>query len=202
MPAMHGRLPTAAMIFLVLTATSLAQTPDETHAASLRIAEGRAIAREFGAELKSALERAISELGPAAATQVCREEAPRIAARLSERRGVSVARTALRVRNAGNAAQSSQREILERFAGEIAAGADPETVEHFETRADGSARFLKAIVTAPVCTTCHGDSIPPEVRRELRRQYPEDQATGFRVGELRGAFSVEWPAGRALHPDN
>jgi hypothetical protein len=197
MPAMHARLPTAAMIFLVLTATSFAQAPDDTHAASLRIAEGRAIAREFGAELKSALERAISERGPAGAIQVCREEAPRIAARLSQRHGVSVARTALRVRNAGNAAQSWQREVLGRFRGEIAAGADPESIEHFETRADGGARFLKAIVTAPLCTTCHGESLPPEIRRELRRQYPADQATGFCVGDLRGAFSVEWPPGRA-----
>jgi hypothetical protein len=33
------------------------------------------------------------------------------------------------------------------------------------------------------------------VRQALRDQYPADAATGFAVGELRGAVVVDWPAG-------
>ncbi|MGM0774574.1 MAG: c-type heme family protein, partial [Pseudomonadota bacterium] len=37
---------------------------------------------------------------------------------------------------------------------------------------------------------CHGKSIDPEVKAKLDELYPEDQATGFSEGDLRGAFVV------------
>ena len=41
-----------------------------------------------------------------------------------------------------------------------------------------------------MCLTCHGTDIKADVRAELTRYYPADKATGFRLGELRGAFSL------------
>lgn len=159
-----------------------------------RVVESRQLAQQFGATLKSALERAISERGPAAAIEVCRDEAPRIAAQLSVEHGVKVARTALKVRNAGNTPQSWQAAELMTFQQRLETGADAATLEYFEPRPDGGARYLKAIITAPLCTVCHGESIAPDVQAALKRHYPADQATGFKVPDLRGAFSIEWPA--------
>jgi hypothetical protein len=31
----------------------------------------------------------------------------------------------------------------------------------------------------------------------IQQRYPDDQATGFIVGDLRGAFVVSWPAERS-----
>ncbi|MEX2498681.1 MAG: DUF3365 domain-containing protein [Wenzhouxiangellaceae bacterium] len=47
------------------------------------------------------------------------------------------------------------------------------------------------------CVICHGESIAPELAETIKQLYPQDQATGFAPGELRGAFSVtvELPAG-------
>ena len=44
-----------------------------------------------------------------------------------------------------------------------------------------------------MCLTCHGpvEAIPPEVRAVLRKRYPSDQATGYSVGDLRGAAWAE-----------
>jgi hypothetical protein len=159
-----------------------------------RIAKSRQLAQQFGATLKSALERAITERGPAAAIEVCRDEAPRIAAQLSAEHGARVARTALKVRNAGNTPQRWQTAELTTFQQQLEKGADAVTLEFFEPRPDGGARYLKAIVTAPLCTVCHGESLAPDVQAALKRHYPEDQATGFKVRDLRGAFSIEWPA--------
>ena len=186
-----------SLITLLLPmATLQAQQPAETGTPHPRIAQGRAIARQFGGELKAALEQAIAKQGPAQAIQVCRDEAPRISARLTEEHGASVSRTALKVRNPANAARPWQRAALQEFQTQLASGAKAESTESFEVHEDGSARYLKAIVTAPMCTLCHGDSIGPEIQRALREHYPADQATGFKVGDLRGAFSVEWPAAR------
>ena len=165
-----------------------------TNAPDPRGAAGRAISQQFGAELKGALEKALAEKGPTGAIVVCRDEAPRIAARLSTERGVTVSRTALRVRNPGNAPRPWQRTGLESFGRRLASGEKAEALEVFEAKPDGSARYLKAIVTAPLCVVCHGDAIPPEVQRVLKEHYPLDEATGFKVGDLRGAFSVQWPA--------
>ena len=54
---------------------------------------------------------------------------------------------------------------------------------------------MAAIVTQPPCLVCHGDNIAEPVRQALREQYPADAATGFAVGELRGAVVVDWPGG-------
>jgi len=43
------------------------------------------------------------------------------------------------------------------------------------------------------CLTCHGptESIPEDVRAALRERYPDDKATGYAVGDLRGALWAE-----------
>jgi len=184
----------------LLGATAVAEQPAETSTLHPRIAEGQVISHRFGGELKVALERAIAEQGPASAIEVCRDEAPRIATRLSEEHGVVVSRTALKVRNPGNAPRPWQRAGLESFQKRLADGAKAETLEFFETQPDGSARYLKAIVTASLCTVCHGETLAPDIQRALKTYYPQDQATGFKAGDLRGAFSIEWPAGKDAAP--
>lgn len=170
------------------------QPNDPTSAPHPRILEGRSISRQFGADLKEALERALKEQGPVAAISVCRDQAPRIAAKLSREQGAIVSRTSLKVRNVRNAPRPWQRAGLELFERKLAEGETSDALEHFEFQADGSARYLRAIVTAPMCTLCHGESLSPQIQSALREHYPEDRATGFKPGDVRGAFSIEWPA--------
>ena len=70
--------------------------------------------------------------------------------------------------------------------------------EHWEiVREDGgeALRYLKPVVTSAMCLTCHGEKakIPPAVQAILARDYPDDHATGFSVGDVRGAVSVRIP---------
>ena len=43
------------------------------------------------------------------------------------------------------------------------------------------------------CLACHGapEQIPAEVAAILAERYPDDQATGYAVGDLRGALWAE-----------
>jgi hypothetical protein len=50
---------------------------------------------------------------------------------------------------------------------------------------------LVPIYTDGLCLTCHGDKIEPELEKEIRKIYPQDQATGFAQGALRGFFFAE-----------
>lgn len=164
-----------------------APTPSTT----THLEQGRSAAQQLGAALKQALTGAIAEGGPVAAIEVCRLEAPAIAKRLSI--GASVGRTALRVRNPENRARDDERAVLERFSRQLAAGESANALEDYMVLADGSARYMKAIPTQPMCLTCHGSVLAPAVAAAIQHRYPSDEATGFAPGSLRGAFVVRWP---------
>lgn len=61
------------------------------------------------------------------------------------------------------------------------------------------AAALLPIKLQPQCVMCHGPSeqILPEVKSALVDRYPQDQATGFEIGELRGWFWIELPLSAA-----
>ena len=176
------------LLTLLLVATASAATQDDD-----RLTRSRDAAMQLGQELSATLLTAIGTDGPVEAIRLCNVEASPIAARVSEQAGASVGRTALRLRNPDNAPDAGARAVLTTFERDLAAGATP-PLEHFETRPDGSARFMSAIVTQGLCLTCHGSGIAPEVAAEIADRYPADQATGFAAGDLRGAFLIEWPA--------
>jgi hypothetical protein len=54
-------------------------------------------------------------------------------------------------------------------------------------------RYMRPLVALPLCINCHGpkENISAEVKTILSEKYPEDRATGFLVGDLRGAVSVK-----------
>jgi hypothetical protein len=54
-------------------------------------------------------------------------------------------------------------------------------------------RYMKPLIVQSVCNACHGpkENIPAEAKLILGQKYPEDRATGFLVGDVRGAISVK-----------
>ena len=161
------------------------------------VGKSRELSTQLGKELKAELGAALEKGGPVAAIEVCRSRAPAIAARLSAESGARVGRTALRVRNAGNAPDDLERAVLEQFAGDLAAGGIEGPLEAaFEIKREGGIQrhYMRAIPTEALCLTCHGETLAPDLAAAIARDYPGDQATGFKLGELRGAFRVVWPA--------
>ena len=161
------------------------------------IEQSRQLAQQLGGELKGELGRAMSEGGPVAAVSVCKTRAPEIAADLSTKSGAVVGRTALRVRNPANAPDDLQRAVLEQFSAELASGQFEGPLEAaFEINRGGQVerRYMRAIATDALCLACHGPVLAPELAAVIKRDYPDDQATGFEQGQLRGAFSVTWPS--------
>ncbi len=167
------------------TLAAQANPPDQ---AALR-SEAAAAAAGLGAALKAELEAAVQNGGPVAALGVCRLKAPDIAARISADSNLDVRRTSLKPRNPLNAPNAWQTEVLRAFESRKVAGEDPSTLS-FSALVDGEFRYMKAIPTGPVCLACHGQALAPEVSAKLAELYPHDQATGFRLGDLRGAVVV------------
>lgn len=187
------RLPSVAVL-LFLAPFALA---DNAAPPADDIARASALTQQLGSRLKAALETALQQGGPTAAITVCRDQAGPIAAEVSRDSGWTVGRTALRVRNPANAPDAWERQILEGFAQAAEDGASVAGLSFHETTGSGETRrwrYMKAIPTGPVCTVCHGTNVDPGLMEAIRAAYPDDQATGFAPGALRGAFTVSRPA--------
>ncbi len=155
----------------------------------------RVATKQLGGALKSALQEAMREQGPLGAVHVCYDEAQFIADQICAEQGLTVGRTSHKVRNRANAPDAWEKAGLEAFATRIAAGEKPKDLEMWATVADpdGSRtfRYLKAIPTAPMCLKCHGGELATDLAAKLTELYPADQAKGFAMGEMRGAFTVK-----------
>ncbi len=171
------------------TETSLPPAPEN-------VATAQRAAKALGASLKTALMDAMQADGPVAAISVCHDQAPEIAANLETVPGMHVGRTAMKTRNPDNAPDSWERDQLRAFARRLANGeaaADMSVSAMFQQDGQHRMRWMSPIMTADVCTVCHGEDIAPEISAAIAARYPEDAATGFAAGDLRGAFTVTVP---------
>jgi hypothetical protein len=142
------------------------------------------------APFKQALMRALAEglaQGPVEAIAACRIEAPAIAASISQD-GVRVGRASQRLRNPANVAPEWVAPILDAYSNEPTDRA-PVTV----SLGDGRSGYVEPIMLQPLCLSCHGDNLAPDVASRIHELYPDDRAVGYQVGDLRGVFWAEFP---------
>jgi hypothetical protein len=127
---------------------------------------------------------------------VCSEKAPQIAKEVAAHHGVTLCRATHKPRNPKNAADEVEKAALEAFGAALAKKEAPKA--QIITNADGSRTFLAPIVLGnPLCLQCHGtpnQDIAPETLAAIQKLYPDDKATGFKLGDLRGLWRITFPA--------
>lgn len=164
--------------------TSGANANDATFADE---ASRRAMA--FQLALRLELTQAVQEGGAAKAIEVCSQRAQVIAASASSDT-FRVRRVGTRLRNAANAMSERDRKALEALAARTAGDDAPLRVE-----GDGeiAASLYVPIRIAETCLQCHGDAaaMAADAKQALAQRYPSDQATGYALGDLRGAVVVD-----------
>jgi len=178
------------LLILALDCSSDQQANTSTEA---EVAAAKAAIKEFAGALQTELKTAMKAGGPIAAIGVCNTQAMPITAQVSADRGMALSRVSLKYRNPTNAANDWQSAVLEDFEQKKLAGKDITKLAWSETVKvdDGQEfRFMKAVPTGEVCLKCHGTQIAPEVIQILVSLYPEDRATGYKEGDIRGAFVV------------
>ncbi|MBW4936131.1 Tll0287-like domain-containing protein [Marinobacter sp. F4206] len=179
---------TTAVLLSILSmpasAQPAAQSTDEM------VNEARAMVKAFGGSLKQALQAAIKEGGLTNGIGVCKTVAPEIAASNSNDEW-RISRTSLKVRNSNNAPTDWQAIQLQAMKKQPVKNGKPvEVWQVSEASGQPEFQYMSAIPTQKLCLGCHGDSIDPKVKAKLAELYPEDKATGFSEGDLRGAFVV------------
>jgi hypothetical protein len=159
------------------------------------VQRGRAIASETFSLLSSNLQAAIASGGVTNALPYCSLAASPLTASIADRHGVTLRRVADRARNPKGKADATESAILQgyRFAIAQTNALQPvvtNLLEHSVTF------FAPIVLTNALCLKCHGrpgEDIPTEGLEVIRRLYPQDEAVGFRMGELRGAWRIDFP---------
>lgn len=176
------------MLFVFHGTTLAAEpTPQET---------GDQVSNRLFASLMTTLQERIASDGPEAAIAYCRLEALPLTAQIAREfpQVKNVRRTALRVRNPANTPDDTDRSVLEEWLTNWNPAAPPKPVLKEFTADDGTKelRYYRPVPVMATCLACHGtgDKIAPNVRTAIERDYPQDQATGFKEGDLRGAIVV------------
>lgn len=178
-----------------------ADTASTKPAAANAVTDKAALAEEakntikmFGSSLKTELQTAMQAGGPINALNVCNTKAPEIANSVSASQQLQVSRVSLRNRNPTLGLPNEwQAKVLSEFEARKVQGEALESLvysEIVENTGKREFRFMKAIPTEAMCLTCHGTEISPAVLTRLQALYPQDKATGFKEGDLRGAFVV------------
>ena len=135
------------------------------------------------AKLSGKLKEVLTTQGPVAAIEVCSLEAKNMTQSVGKSLGLNIGRTAWKLRNSANQPPQWAKPLLEKATEKPL----------FTPLPNHRTGALFPIKLKAQCLICHGEKtfIPNNVQEELAKRYPKDQATGFKVDELRGWFWVE-----------
>ena len=177
--------PTAAMV----------PSAEQTEVARRR---GRAIATETFGLLRTNLQTAIQSGGISNALPFCSIAASPLTASMAEKHGVTLRRITHKARQPSAKASETERTLLSHFESLITAASitnpPPPVVTNL---APGTLTFFAPIVIGvELCLKCHGEPGTDIAQTDLdliRKLYPQDEATGFKLGQLRGAWRIDFP---------
>ncbi|HNJ67193.1 MAG TPA: DUF3365 domain-containing protein [Turneriella sp.] len=147
------------------------------------------------------LQEKVTKEGAAAAVPFCKEFAPSYgkektgewAAKARAELGASsfrFRRVSVKNRNPNNTPDNRQAEILQQW--------ESGQIKPAFYQAEGRFYTMHPIrVAQPLCLSCHGDAatLDKKAAAEVAKLYPQDKATGYKLGDLRGAFITEMAFG-------
>ena len=168
-------------------------TPDQQGAA---IARGQAIATETFGVLSTNLQSALASGGVSNALPFCSLAASPLTASVSERHGVKVRRVTHKPRNPAARASATETAVLDGFRAALTPGGPPPAPLATNLVAGQATFFAPIVISNPLCLQCHGEpgkDLSEENLVLIRQHYPQDEATGFKLGDLRGAWRIDLP---------
>jgi hypothetical protein len=157
-------------------------------------AQGQVIANTTFVALATRLQQAIADSGVIHAVRYCNLAAYPITDSMSRYHRALIRRTSPKFRNAANAPTAREREVLAAYLGIHLAGTP--VAPMVKAAGPDSVDFFAPILTQALCLNCHGipgKTLLPEVNMKIKALYPEDLATGFSEGDLRGMWSIRMP---------
>ena len=176
-------------LLVLLTAAALAAAAPP----SKEEQRARDAVRDLGMLLQQMLGEEMKRGGVEGAVQMCSENAQLVTTEFAKERGLELRRVSARYRNSTNRPDEYESRILAAWA---KSGKPAIHIERVTENGRPWLRMMAPIHLQAMCVNCHGTpaQLTDEVKAVLAERYPRDKATGFKLGDLRGAFSVLVPA--------
>lgn len=154
-------------------------------------ATGDSIANIAQKAFVGALMKAIAEKGTAGAVEFCNVHALPIADSLSQKYNCTIQRISDRYRNPADKPDAADSLVMTNYHAQKAASA---TLMPRLTEQDNQVIYYKPIMVGmPACLQCHGNpqtDIDAATLAAIRSKYPNDLATGYKQGDLRGMWKI------------
>lgn len=162
---------------------------------------GDQISGEAQKALVETLQKAIAEQGVSGAVEFCHAEALPITREVAEKHRVTIRRVSQKNRNPANSPTEVEANLLEAYAYNVAQGLENQA--NIQKLENGEILLYTKAIVIPggICLNCHGDpssEIEAGTLAKINEKYPEDKATGYKAGELRGMWSIAIPRREAI----
>lgn len=156
----------------------------------------RSDAKSFMESLKSVLVKEIQANGIVSAVSVCSDTAQILTNNYGISKGIYIKRVSFKNRNPLNVPDEFEAKVLKMFEelfNKKQLKPESEYVEMIEDNGTFKVRYMKPIFVQPECLNCHGfeEQISSQVKEVINKNYPEDKAKGYQMGDLRGAVSIQ-----------
>lgn len=139
--------------------------------------------------LSTELQKSMSEGGVAKAVKYCNVEALPITDSLSNKYGVKIKRTSDRIRNPKNMANQEEISVIESYKKLLSSdGKLSPMIKSHKTET----MFYAPIIANELCLKCHGNKKDIDEYSIITDLYPDDLATGYMTGDLRGIWSIKF----------
>ena len=193
----------AALLPLAFTACSRPSGPTPTplpppltaNQQAAAIARGKAIAAETFSVLSSNLQSALASGGVSNALPFCSLAASPLTASVATRHSVTLRRITHQPRQPAARASATEVAVLDGFRAALTPGGPPPPPLATNLVAGQATFFAPIVINHPLCLNCHGEpgkDISATSLALIRQHYPQDEATGFRLGDLRGAWRIDF----------
>ena len=162
------------------------------------VQRGQAVVAETFSLLSSNLQSALQQGGISNALPFCSLAASPLTAGIAGKHGFAIRRVTHKPRNLVGQADATELAILRQFEASLPAATATNPLAPLVTHltVDTATFFAPIVLNHELCLKCHGEpgkDIAPENVAVIQRLYPQDQATGFKLGDLRGAWRIDIP---------
>lgn len=103
---------------------------------------------------------------------------------------IKVRRTSLRFRNPANKPDALDMQVMQNYKKAFEKKSVAATLITKVERKTFT-RIYKPLVVEAVCLKCHGENISPDIAAYIKTAYPQDNATGMKLGDFRGVIVAE-----------
>lgn len=153
---------------------------------------GNLIALSTKKTLGKNLQKALQDGGVENAVEFCKLNATPLVDSLSDQFDAVIRRVSLKARNPNDEPNDLEKQLLEAYAYQwndsIPLNPNVQAIE------EDRYLFTKPIfVDNALCLSCHGtydNGLLKESDDFIKSKYPDDQATGYQIGDLRGIWSI------------